>query len=190
MLRVVSNTEAQSPTDGELVLAARKGDERASQSLYSRHLGWLERLVSRLLAGSPDVDDVVQDSFVLALTRLKSLKDPSSFGGWLQAIAVSQVRRRLRRKRLLKRLGFKDEEAVDYDALLAPHTPPEVVIELQQVYALLQKLPADEALALVLRRVEGLRLEEIAEQMQLSLATVKRRLTAAELHLSNELKET
>ena len=68
--------------------------------------------------------------------------------------------------------------------MVSEDAPPEAVAELKQVASLLRRLPTDEALALVLRRVEGYRLEEIAQQLDLSLATVKRRLAAAEAHFS------
>ena len=57
-------------------------------------------------------------------------------------------------------------------------------VELREVYAILAGLPPEERVALVLRRVEGMELKEVAEAMDLSLATVKRRLVAAEARLS------
>ena len=61
--------------------------------------------------------------------------------------------------------------------------PPDVATELRAVYGLLEKLPVEERIALVLRRVERLEIPEIAEQMGLSVSTVKRRLNAAEERL-------
>ena len=66
--------------------------------------------------------------------------------------------------------------------------PPDIAAELRAVYALLESLPIEERIALVLRRVERLEIPEIAEQMSLSVSTVKRRLNAAEARLSRAHK--
>lgn len=187
-LRLVG-AEASAPSDAELVLAARARDDEARQALFARHFVGLTQFVSRMLANSFEVEDVVQDTFVAVMANLKSLKDPSSFGPWMRTIAVSQIRRRLRRNRLLSRLGLRDVEPVDLESVVSDEAPPETRIELRQIFQLLRSLPPDEGVALVLRRVEGLQLSEIAEQMQLSLATVKRKLAAAELHLSQQVGE-
>jgi RNA polymerase sigma-70 factor (ECF subfamily) len=187
-LRLVGS-EALPPSDAELVLAARGGDDEARQALFARHFVGLTHFVSRLLANSYEVEDVVQDTFMAVMTHLKSLKEPASFRGWLRTIAISQIRRRLRRNRLLYRLGLRELEPVEIEAVVSDETPPELKVELRQIFGLMRSLPADEGVALVLRRVEGLQLTEIAEQMKLSLATVKRKLGAAELHLSQLVGE-
>jgi RNA polymerase sigma-70 factor (ECF subfamily) len=175
--------------DAALVRAARQGDGAAREELFMRCAGELQRWVSRVVLGSDDAQDIVQDTFVEAFTRLRALKQPESFRGWLRTIALTQVRRRFRRQRLLRRLGFGDP-GVELDAVLSDDAPLEVVTELRQVAALLRELPTDEALALVLQRVEGYGLQEIAEQLGLSLATVKRRLAAAELRLQAMKEES
>lgn len=175
-LRVVDDAAAEL----ELVRAAARGDQQAAEQLFHLAAPDLTRWVSRVVLGSDDAQDIVQDTFVAAFTQLKALKQPGAFRGWLRTIALTQVRRRFRKQRLLRRLGFADVEPMEVESMISDHAPPEAVAELKQVAALLKQLPTDEALALVLRRVEGYRLEEIAEQLGLSLATVKRRLTAAE----------
>lgn len=168
------------PDEVTLVREATRGDQPAAQQLFLQCAPDLQRWVSRVVLGSDDAQDIVQDTFVTAFTQLKALKQPESFRGWLRTIALTHVRRRFRKQRLLRRLGFSPGEPVELETLISSDAPPEAVTELRQVAAALRALPADEALALVLRRVEGYRLEEIAEQLGLSLATVKRRLSSAE----------
>lgn len=187
-LRLVGS-EGAAPSDSALVLAARAGDEAARQALFARHFVGLTHFVARLMANSFEVEDVVQDTFVVVMASLKRLNEPASFRAWARTIAVSQIRRRMRRNRLLNRLGLRELEPVDLEAVVSDETPPETRIELRQIFALVRSLPADEGVALMLRRIEGLQLTEIAEQMQLSLATVKRKLGAAELHLSELVGE-
>jgi RNA polymerase sigma-70 factor (ECF subfamily) len=136
-----------------------------------------------MLGASDEADDLVQDSFVRALSRLNGLDNPQAFAAWLTSFAVHGAQKRLRRRRLLIRLGLRVAEPLDPDLTISPVAPAEVVSELRAVYAVVARLSAEERIALLLRRVEGLDLAEIAQTMQISLATVKRRLVSAEKHL-------
>jgi RNA polymerase sigma-70 factor (ECF subfamily) len=140
-------------------------------------------LSHRILAGREDVDDLVQDAFVYALNRLDTLENPQAFASWLGSIVTRTAGKRLRHHRLLVRLGIRHAEPIDPATLVSKTVSPEVAAELRTVYTLLDSLPASERVALVLRRVEGMELTEIASSMGLSLATVKRRLAAAERRL-------
>ena len=114
------------------------------------------------------------------------MQNPQAFGSWLATIVVRTASKRLRTRRLLVRLGLRRSEPVDVEALVAPTAPADVATELRHLYARLAEFPAEERVALVLRRVEGLELTEIAAHMGLSLATVKRRIVSAERRLGPE----
>jgi RNA polymerase sigma-70 factor (ECF subfamily) len=169
-----------------LVVAARAGERWAQEALFQRHARLVIALAQRLLPHSADSDDLVQDVFVYAFDRLDSLQNPQAFAAWIASIVVRTASKRLRRLRLMTRLGLLRAEPIDPDAVVAPSAPPEVVSELKAVYALLDRLPVEQRVALVLRRVEGMELAEIAAHMKLSLATVKRRLVLAEARLERE----
>ena len=96
---------------------------------------------------------------------------------------VRTASKRFRRHRLLTRLGLRRPEPVDLDAVVSPLAPPDVVAELRALYAVIERFPADERVALLLRRVEGFGIPQIAEYMNTSESTVKRRLRAAEARL-------
>lgn len=179
-----SLTESEaSPSDAALVVAARAGEEWAREALFRRHARMALGLAHRLLPRDEDVDDVVQDCFLSALQRLSTLQNPQAFAAWLGSIVVRVVGKRLRHRRLLVRLGLRSAEAFDPDALAAPAAPGEVAVELRRVYTLVSHLPAQQRVALILRRVDGLEVPQIADWMGLSESTVKRRLKAAEERL-------
>ncbi len=134
----------------------------------------------RLLGRASDVDDLAQESFFQALTHLDRLSNPNAFRSWLGGIVVRQGGKMLRRRKLRARFGLERGEPVDVEAMIGSSASPEVAAELRAVYAVLDRLPVEARVALVLRRVEGMKLEEVAAQMDLSLATVKRRLKVAE----------
>jgi RNA polymerase sigma-70 factor, ECF subfamily len=175
-----STRSGAGPTDAALVVAARAGEGWAQEALYQRYARMVLGLSQRILAGRDDADDLAQDAFVFAFTRLDTLQNPQAFQAWLRSIVARTASKRLRRQRLLVRLGIRRNEPIDPDTVVSPDAPADVASEVRTVYGLLDRLPAEERVALVLRRVEGLELGEIAEQMKLSLATVKRRIAAAE----------
>jgi RNA polymerase sigma-70 factor (ECF subfamily) len=175
-----STRSGAGPTDAALVVAARAGEGWAQEALYQRYARMVLGLSQRILAGRDDADDLAQDAFVFAFTRLDTLQNPQAFQAWLRSIVARTASKRLRRQRLLVRLGIRRNEPIDPDTVVSPDAPADVASEVRSLYGLLDRLPAEERVALVLRRVEGLELGEIAEQMKLSLATVKRRIAAAE----------
>lgn len=170
-------------TDAMLVAAAVAGDRTAKQALFARHAAMVNRLARRLLGPGVDASDLVQDAFVEALLGIDRLKNGQAFQAWLCSIVVRTAQKLRRRRRLLERLGLLRQHALEMDAFCSPAAPPDVAAELNAIYALLHTLPTEMHIALVLRRVEGLSVEQIAEQMRLSVSTVKRRLAAAEEQL-------
>ena len=168
------------PTDAALVVAARAGESWAQEALFRRHARMALGLAHRLLPHDQEVDDIVQDCFVSALKRLGSLDNPQAFAAWLGSIVVRTVGKRLRRRRLMARLGLRAPEEIDPDAIAAPSVPGDVAVELRRVYSVVASLPAQARVALVLRRVDGLEVPDIARRMGISLSTVKRRLKMAE----------
>lgn len=141
-------------------------------------------LAQRMLPERHDADDLVQDVFVFALDRLDTLENPQAFASWIASIVVRTAGKRLRRRRLLTRLGLHRATPVDVESIVSPSAPQDVAAELRAVYSILDGLPSEERVALVLRRVEGMEIAEIARHMDISVATVKRRLSAAEARLS------
>jgi RNA polymerase sigma-70 factor, ECF subfamily len=135
----------------------------------------------RVLGRDHEVDDLVQESFVQAFSRLGSLKEPQAFGSWLGSIVVRTASKMIRRRKLLSRLGLRrPSDPIDVDALVGSSVPPDVAAELRAIYGTLDAMPADVRIPLILRRVEGLPLEQIAEMTGKSLATVKRRIADGE----------
>jgi RNA polymerase sigma-70 factor, ECF subfamily len=171
------------PTDAALVVAARAGEAWAQEALFQRHARLAFGLAHRFLPRELDVDDLVQDSFLYAFQHLDRLENPQAFSAWLGSIVVRTAGKRIRRQRLLTRLGFARFAPVDVESVVARNAPPDVVAELRALYAVIDRFPADERIALILRRVEGFEIPQIAVYMKISESTVKRKLRAAEARL-------
>jgi RNA polymerase sigma-70 factor (ECF subfamily) len=177
-------------SDESLVAAARAGDGEAKAQLFRRHVRAASDLSYRLLGRDDEVEDVVQESFVIAFSTLARLTDPRAFRAWLGAIVTRRTIGVIRKRRLLSRLGFVRVQPIQLESVIAQNAPPDVLAELAAVYRSLDSLPAAERVVLVLRRVEQLPLDVIAERTGLSLATVKRKLQRAEQRLTEQAHPT
>ena len=192
MLRTVKSTRsdaAQGPSDAALVVSARAGEKWAQEALFRRHARMVNGLAFRLLGRNEDVDDLVQESFFSAFRSLDRLVNPQAFGSWLGSIVVRTAHKVLRRQRLMTRFGLRRNQPIDLDAVIAPSVPPPIAAELAQVYRSLERLAPEARIALVLHRIDGLPLPEVATQMGLSLSTVKRRIKSADALLAELAEE-
>ena len=174
--------------DEELARRIGRGDRWAEEALYRRYVGTVYATVRRLLGNSEEAEDVVQDTFACAFEIWDQLREPARVKHWLLQIAVRKVHRRFRRRKLLRALGL--DRSVD-DATLCSMARAEATAETRAELSLLddvlKKLPAAERVAWMLRYVEGLKLQEIAEDCSCSLATAKRRIAAAHARVETHL---
>ena len=169
------------PSDTALVVAARAGEAWAHEALFRRYAPMANGMAFRLMGRDADVDDLVQDAFAVAFGRLDSLDDPQAFAAWLGAIVVRTAGKVIRRRVLMEKLGLRRRgEPIDIDAIASRVCGPEVAAELRGIYERVERLPADLRIAFLLRRVEGMELEEVARATGVSLATTKRRIAAAQ----------
>lgn len=176
--RVDLAIQPPTPSDAELVVRARGGDRGAEEVLYRRYARYVGGLAARLLGSQGDAEDILQETFLIAFQQLASLRDDVAFRAWVAQIAVSRVRRRYRRRRLLRLFGLVDDEAGMIE-LAAPGASSEMLADLALVDAALRRLPGEQRIAWVLRHVEGYALDEVARAIGCSLATAKRRIGAA-----------
>ena len=178
------------PTDTTLVLAARSGEKWAQEALFKRHARTVNGLAYRLLGRDEEVDDLVQEAFLAAFRSLDRLENPQAFSAWLCSILVRTAHKTLRRRAMLTRLGLRRSAPIDPDVVMSRNVPPDVRAELEAIYSLLDRMRPEVRVALILQRVEGLSVPEIAERMALSVSTVKRRLAVAERRLEQYLKQS
>ncbi len=167
--------------DDVLVQRAIEGAAWAKGALYKRHGARILGILTRLLSSTADAEDAAQDTFVLAFRDLKQLREPKGFGGWVSGIAVHQAHRRFRKRKLLGFLGLTSS-ALDatFEQVADPRAGPEERAELATLQRLLDDLGHNERVAWMLRKVEGYELTEVAQMTGCSLATVKRRIAAAD----------
>lgn len=168
-------------SEESLVERAAAGDRRAFAALYRRHARYLAGVGFRLLGDSGELDDVVQEAFLIGLRNLPKLEEPSKLRPWLVTILVRQVQRRLHARTRRRWLG----QQVKWVSPVA--SDPQVSREVSELYLVLERMPAKLRVPWTLSRVEGGRYEEVAEWCGISLATVKRRLALADEYVTRRM---
>jgi RNA polymerase sigma-70 factor (ECF subfamily) len=174
------------PAPAGLGLVPASGGASSMPQVFREHAGFVAAVVYKLLGRDEDIDDIVQDVFVIAVRGLGALRDPVALRPWLASVTVRLVRRRLRARRLRRWCGLED--APEYE-MVAPGATPEDCALLGRIYEILDGLPVDQRMAWCLRHVHGYRLEFVAEACGCSLATAKRRISAAHAVLESAVTD-
>jgi len=150
------------------VARCRTGDEVALGCLITRHRSRLVRTATNLLRDRHEAEDVAQEAFLKAFREIAKLREDRAFSGYLYRICVRLCMDRLRLKRA---------ELVEFDSA-EPHEGGNVENRVL-IEKLLAQLPADLRTTLVLREMEQLSYEEVAEVMHVPIGTVRSRLHTA-----------
>jgi len=180
-------TEA-SQTEAELLELAKHGDRRAFDQLLAPQLPRLRNLVRRMVGDPQDTADLVQDVLLRAYTRIGAFRGESSLSTWLYAIASRLCLNRLAGSE--RRLARHGEETLT--RLPDGRPGPDQALERGEIEEALHRaigeLAEERRIVVILRDVEGLAYEEIAEALELPVGTVRSRLHRARLDLKEKLE--
>lgn len=159
-----------------LVHALRAGAPGAAAELFASYGRHVRYIVLHVIGPRHEVSDIVHDVFVTALQDIERLHEAAAMKAWLSGIAVFQSKSFLRRQRRFRMLALFGDLRV---ALPPSPATPEVSAALRAAYQVLDELAPDERIPFVLRAVQGLGMEEVADYCGVSLATAKRRVARA-----------
>jgi RNA polymerase sigma-70 factor, ECF subfamily len=172
--------------DVVLVDRVRAGDLRAFERLVRRHRGRVYRVAARVV-GPADADDVTQDALLRAFHRLDSYAGHGSFEGWLLRITHHTALNTLARRRPEVSVALEEEDRAGVEpADPGVREPARLLVESERRERLetkLTELRPEHRTVLVLRDLEGLPYEEIAEVTESPLGSVKGRLFRARREL-------
>lgn len=162
-------------TAAELVDALLSAEPEAEQVLWDRYSRSVRAVLRRALGPRAEVEDALQEVFLRFFGALSGLREPSALGSFLIGIAVRVARGVLRKRRIKSwfRLTHDGEipEQVEQDP-----AAERARLAVARLYAILDTLDDESRLLFVLRHIEGLEIAEVAACLEISVATVKRRL--------------
>jgi RNA polymerase sigma-70 factor (ECF subfamily) len=171
--------------DVELVRRACDGDRWAHEAIYRRYVQRVARVAQQLLRDPSDVDDIVQETFLVAFETLRRLAEPAALRGWLTGIAVHRVHRRFRWRRFTRLWTSVGQD--DHPALTVG---PDVSAELVLIDRVVAHFPLGVRTAWVLKRVLGDSHDDVAKACGCSVATAKRRVAEVEAALAAHVEGT
>jgi len=182
--------------DQQLVERVQRGDKAAFDLLVSKYQRKIFRLLSRLIRDSTEIEDVAQEAFIKAYRALPNFRGESAFYTWLYRIAINTAKNYLvslgRRAPTTTEADIEDAETFDDgDHLRDLNTPDSMLLTKQVAEAVnraIDQLPEDLRTAIVLRELEGLSYEEIAESMRCPIGTVRSRIFRAREAIALELR--
>lgn len=191
---------AATDQDRCLVDLAQHGDVRAFEALVRRHERWVFTLAHRMVGDRADAEDLAQEVFLKAYRGLSSFRGGSRFSTWLYAIAshhcVNHLTSRGYRTRREARSDAKSDASgrilpsgVERVADAAPG--PDAVLEQRDLRRAIEdalaRMTVDHRMVVILRDIQGLSYEEIAETLGVELGTVRSRLHRARMELKAQL---
>ncbi len=179
--------------DQELIEHSLSGRTEAFGLLVNRYQPRLYRALVNVLGSREDALDVSQDAFVQAYQKLSSFRGDSAFYSWLFRIAMNaavSTRRRGRKPSasIELRRELAGEEPIDGHVDRAPEHGLEQLERQQLVQRALSSLSEEYRTPLILKEMDGMRYEEIAEVLDCPLGTVRSRIHRGRTELREKLR--
>ncbi len=194
-LRASQRQSTVSADDYRLIAECLRGRTDAFGQLIYRYEERLYNTVYRLVGNAEDAQDVVQETFLNAYKSLSNFKGDAEFFTWLYRIAFNTAVSLRRKQRAALSLngsntGDSSAEPLDHSASSQPSHALERAEQERRVQQALSRLSIEHRAVLVLKDMQGMKYEQIAEILQVPIGTIRSRLHRARLELRDLLRQT
>ena len=169
--------------NAQLVSRCRKSDKSAQYRLYLEYADAMFSICKRLVPSLTDAEEILQDAFVKAFTKLNKLKDDRKFGGWLKTITVNEC------------LNFLKKGKIAYDELSQNYSDTEemddagIQIDRETIIKAINGLPEGSRIIFNLYLIEDYKHKEIARMLSISESTSKSQYARAKQLLKEKLSK-
>jgi RNA polymerase sigma-70 factor, ECF subfamily len=174
--------------DEELVARSAKGERWAMTELYQRHVDAVFRRLTHLLGPDSEREDLIQHIFADVFRTIGSFRGEAKFSSFLGRVTTNVAYDRLKKR---TREGYRQSDEL-LEHAVSPLPSPESIVfrkeQIKNVWSALDRLTPKKRIAFLLRVVEGLSLEEIAEQVRAKPPAVAQRIIHAQRELFDLLK--
>lgn len=182
-------------SDDDLLYRCQTGDRDAFQALVEKYQHKVYTIAYRFVGNEADAGDLAQEAFIKVYQKLSTFRGESSFRTWLYHIAANTCRDELRKRQNKRTLSLDNlspqpgDGTARIEGVKSTMAGPEEVAAAREMQRNLQmvlnQLPAEQRLILIMREIQGFSYEEIAHQLECSLGTVKSRLSRARVALKD-----
>lgn len=179
--------------DHRLIADVLQGNQDAFAALVARHQDRLFNTVFRLVGNAEDAADIVQEAFLSAYQSLANFKKDAKFFTWLYRIAVNAaITHRRRQRGAMKPIKTSDSapgvEPLDPTLSNRPGHLLEMEEDERRIHLALQRLSPEHRTVLVMKDMEDMRYEEMAEILRVPIGTIRSRLHRARLDFKEILE--
>lgn len=172
----------------DLVARCREGDQRAQMEIYERYYRAMYNTSLRIVKDTAEAEDLMQEAFLKAFTKIESFKGEASFGAWLKKIVVNLSINAFNKKSKFTEVSYNDELKNELDESegidLTEGTKDEKV---KKVMRALNSLKENYRVALTLHLIEGYDYEEICEILDITYANCRTTISRAKESLRKKL---
>lgn len=163
----------------QLLERARLGEAKAQQQLYNRYLKAMRRIAERITGDTMEAEDVLQEAFLRAFSKLGAFKGDATFGAWLKRIVINTAINHVKRKRM-EWLPL-DPERIDANQEVLNTSPSSLAM--REIYEAIDRLPEGYQAVFKLYLFEGYDHQEIGFILNISEATSKSQFSRAKKKL-------
>jgi RNA polymerase sigma-70 factor (ECF subfamily) len=160
--------------DATLAAALIANDMRAPRVAWARFAPMVHRMLKRAFGPGQEIEDLVQDVFFSFFKKVGGLREPKALKAFVISIVVKTIQYEIRHRRI--RAWVRLSRAPEANDARTEQPDPAARQALTRFYAILDRLSARDRAAFMLRFLEGLQLDEVADALGVSISTIKRHL--------------
>ena len=174
----------------DLVARCRKGDQRAQMEVYERYYKAMFNTSLRIVNDTAEAEDIIQEAFLKAFSKIDSFQGTATFGAWLKRIVVNLSINAFNKKIKLNEVAYNDELKNEVDEsegiILEEDSKNE---KINKVLKALNSLKENYQVALKLHLIEGYDYEEISEILNMSYANCRTTISRGKESLRKKLQK-
>ncbi len=174
----------------ELLQSCLKGDQLAQMEIYDRYYQAMYNTALRIVKNTAEAEDIMQESFLSAFTKLNTFKGEVTFGSWLKRIVINNSIYHYRSQKKKQEVGLESVlyKVEDNDGTEVDSGSTEQMA--QKVLETMKQLKDSYRISLTLHLIEGYDYEEVGEIMDMSYGNARTTISRAKASLRKKLSIT
>ncbi|WP_303160218.1 sigma-70 family RNA polymerase sigma factor [uncultured Ruminococcus sp.] len=175
----------------ETVEKVKQGDQQAKEVLYTETCQHMFFLAKSIVKSDEEAMDIIHDSYICVFQKLDNIKNAAGFKSYLRTTVVNRCKNYLSKKKPLY-LSDMTEDGEDFELEDIDGEIPDELLEnkdvIECVRRVVESLPEEQRMCVILRYYDEMSLQEIADTLEVSLGTVKSRLSRANKKMRDEIE--
>ena len=172
----------------QLIDLCKSNNQQAQLEVYNRYFKAMYNTSLRIVKDSYEAEDIMQDSFLLAFTKLDSLKDPKIFGSWLKRIVINNSIYHYKKNSKYNNVPLDDVIYKIEDTSDGLDSSELTSLKTNQVLETMNTLKENYKVCLTLHLIEGYDYEEIGDILNISQANCRTMISRAKENLRKKLE--